>query len=85
MSLSVEVKNTDIHFRLAGGRDEFEGSLELCRNEVCGLVQRWDFSAALVYCRQISHQRYPSMIIIVSIIQHMNVCICKSLCRGDIL
>ena len=72
MSLSAEVNDTNVHYRLAGGRDEFEGSLEMCRNKICGLVQRWNFPAALVFCRQLSHQRHPSMIIIISMIQHMH-------------
>ena len=41
--------------RLSGGRDQFEGRVEVCSNGVWGTVSRtgWDSNDATVACRQL--------------------------------
>ena len=41
--------------RLSGGRDQYEGRVELCSNRVWGTVSRsrWDSNDAMVACRQL--------------------------------
>ena len=41
--------------RLSGGRDQFEGRVEMCSNGVWGTVSRtgWDSNDATVACRQL--------------------------------
>ena len=54
----------DGHFRLTGGRDMYEGRVEMCSNGVWGTIYdiNWDSRDATVVCRQLGfYQPYSSM------------------------
>ena len=54
----------DGHFRLTGGRDMYEGTVEICSNGVWGTIYHggWDSRDATVICRQLGrYQPYSSM------------------------
>ena len=53
------------HIRLAGGRDMYEGRVEICSNGVWGTIWdgSWDSRDAQVVCRQLGfYQPYSRMV-----------------------
>lgn len=52
----------DGQIRLAGRQNEIAGRLEVCSNGIWGLVRRWEFSDAIVFCREVTQQKYPGIV-----------------------
>ena len=51
--------------RLVSGREEYEGRLEVCINQVWGTVcsQYWDSSDTKVACRQLGYQELGLLLV----------------------
>ena len=51
--------------RLVSGREEYEGRLEVCINQVWGTVcsQYWDSSDTKVVCRQLGYQELGLLLV----------------------
>ena len=59
----IELCNEDGQLRLAGGKKEYEGRVEICSNGVWGTIYSggWDILEAIVVCRQLGFHTRSSI------------------------
>ena len=75
-NVPVSVECLDGASRLTGGRNKFEGRVEICSNGLWGTVfdgGYWDYNDSAVACRQLfGHQGHASKLFSVTIKNYNN-------------